>query len=173
MRVELPIRPQARGLRVALVTSRYHEAIVGRLAEGASRAFSLAGGDERDLVRVDSPGAFELPVVVAALLRRGDIDAAVALGLVLTGETTHDRYISGSVAHALQELAIETGKPAAFGLLTCQTLAQAEARAGGDKGNKGEEAMTAALLAVASLEAVRTLPSRRRLPRPAAEKENA
>jgi 6,7-dimethyl-8-ribityllumazine synthase len=163
MRVSLPIEPDARGVRIGLVVSRYHDSIVERLADGATRAFISAGGDEANLIRIDSPGAYELPVIAAALLRRGDIDAIVALGLVLTGETTHDRYICDSVATGLQELAIETGKPAAFGLLTCQTIAQAEARAGGAKGNKGEEAMGAALLALSALHAVRTLPSRRRL----------
>lgn len=162
MRVPLPIQPDARGLRVGLVVSRYHDAIVDRLADGAARTFAAAGGEEADLVRIDAPGAYELPVIAAALLRRGDINAAVVLGLVLTGETTHDRYICDSVSHALQELAIETGKPAAFGLLTCQTLAQAEARAGGAKGNKGEEAMAAALLAVGAVRAARELPARAR-----------
>jgi 6,7-dimethyl-8-ribityllumazine synthase len=162
MRVPLPTQPDARGLRIGLVVSRYHDAIVDRLADGAARIFTKAGGDPVDLVRIDAPGAYELPVVAAALLRRGDINAAVVLGLVLTGETTHDRYISGSIAHALQELAIETGKPAAFGVLTCQTIAQAEARAGGDKGNKGEEAMAAAVLAVSAVRAARELPARGR-----------
>ncbi len=156
------MQPDARGLRIGVVVSRYHDAIVDRLADAAARTFASAGGAEGDLVRVDAPGAFELPVVAAALIRRGDIDAVVALGLVLTGETTHDRYICDSVANALQELAIETGKPAAFGLLTCQTLAQAEARAGGAKGNKGEEAMAAALLAVGAVHAARELPARSR-----------
>jgi 6,7-dimethyl-8-ribityllumazine synthase len=162
MRVPLSLQPDARGLRVGLVVSRYHDSIVDRLAEGAAQAFRRAGGDERDLMRVDSPGTFELPVIAAALLRRGDVSAVVALGLVLTGETTHDRYISDSVAHGLMELAIETGKPAAFGVLTCQTLAQAEARAGGAKGNKGEEAMAAAILAAVAIEAARDIPARRR-----------
>lgn len=162
MRVPLPLQPDARGLRVGLVVSRYHDAIVDRLAEGASRVFATAGGSEADLLRIDAPGAYELPVIAATLLRRGDVDAVVVLGLVLTGETTHDRYICDSVANALQELAIETGKPAAFGVLTCQTLAQAEARAGGAKGNKGEEAMSAALLAVGAVRAARELPARSR-----------
>ena len=162
MHAPLPSQPDAHGVRFGLVVSRYHDAIVGRLAEGAARTFLAAGGDERDLLRIDAPGTYELPVVAAALLRRGDVDAVVTLGLVLTGETTHDRYICDSVAHALQELAIETGKPAAFGVLTCQTMAQAEARAGGAKGNKGEEAMGAALLAIASVRSAETAPTRRR-----------
>ena len=155
MRVQLPLQPDASGLRGALVASRYHDAVVSRLAEGAARAWIAAGGAEELLLRVDSPGAFELPVVAAALARRGDIDLVVCLGLVLTGETTHDRHIADSVAHALQDLALETGKPVAFGLLTCQSMPQAEARAGGAKGNKGEEAMAAAILASQAVRAGR------------------
>ena len=158
------MEPDARGRRIGLVVSRYHHSIVDRLADGAASVFVKAGGEDRDLLRIDAPGAFELPVIAATLLRRGDVDAVVTVGLVLTGETTHDRYICESVAHALQELAIETGKPAAFGVITCQTLAQADARSGGAKGNKGEEAMTAALLAVSAVRAAREVPGRRRLP---------
>ncbi len=154
MRASLPIQPRAAGLRVALVVSRYHNAIVDRLADGATEAFRGAGGRDEDLIHIDAPGAFELPVIAAACLRRDDVDAVVTLGLVLTGETTHDRYICKSVAQGLQELAMETGKPAAFGVLTCQTIAQAEARAGGEKGNKGAEAMNAAILACNSIAAI-------------------
>jgi 6,7-dimethyl-8-ribityllumazine synthase len=137
--------------RIAIVVSRYHEAITERLAEGATRAFVAAGGKADRLLRGDAPGAFELPVIAAAFARRDDVSAVVCLGLILTGETTHDRHLADAVAHALQDLALETGKPVAFGVLTCQTLAQAEARAGGEKGNKGEEAMLSALAAIEAI----------------------
>ncbi|MDZ4756225.1 MAG: 6,7-dimethyl-8-ribityllumazine synthase [Phycisphaerae bacterium] len=161
MQVPVPLQPNARGVRVAVVVSRYHDRIVGRLADGAAKVFFENGGQEQDFLRIDAPGAFELPVVAACLLRRDDVDAVVAVGLVLTGETTHDRHISESVAHALQEIALETGKPTAFGVLTCQTLLQAEARAGGAKGNKGEEAMAAALIACGALRALDALATRK------------
>jgi 6,7-dimethyl-8-ribityllumazine synthase len=97
-------------------------------------------------------------VIAAAYARRPDIDAVITLGLVLQGETTHDRYICDSVAQAIQDLSLETGTPVAFGLLTCQSMEQAEARAGGSHGNKGEEAMNAALLAATAVEAARRVP---------------
>jgi 6,7-dimethyl-8-ribityllumazine synthase len=146
--------PDATGLRVGIVGSSYHGPVVGRLVEGAVRAFRAAGGADGALVMASAPGAFELPVVAAAVARRdgsSEVDAVVCLGLILTGETTHDRHLADAVAHALQDLALETGKPVAFGVLTCQTAEQAEARAGGAKGNKGEEAMHAALLAARSI----------------------
>jgi 6,7-dimethyl-8-ribityllumazine synthase len=158
MHVPVPLQPSARGVRVAVVASRYHDEIVGRLADGAAKVFFESGGRDEDFLRIDAPGAFEIPVIAAALARRDDIDAVVCVGLVLTGETTHDRYICDAVAHGLQELALETGKPVAFGVLTCQTLAQAKARAGGAKGNKGEESMIAALHAAAMVQAARTAP---------------
>jgi 6,7-dimethyl-8-ribityllumazine synthase len=155
----LPIAPDAaRGLRVVVVASRYHDGIVSALVEGAASAWRTLGGREEDLVRIDAPGAFELPVVAATAARRDDIDAVVCLGLVLAGETTHDRHIADSVANALQELALETGTPVAFGVLTCATLEQAQARCGGSKGNKGDEALRAAVGAVRSIRAVRALP---------------
>ncbi|MFO0827405.1 MAG: 6,7-dimethyl-8-ribityllumazine synthase [Phycisphaerales bacterium] len=155
MRVAVPLEPNARGLRIAIVSSRYHDAVVSRLADGAAQAFLDAGGADERLLRIDCPGAFELPVVAASLIRLNTIDAVVCVGLVLTGETTHDKHIADSVAHALQDLSLETGKPVAFGVLTCQTMEQAEARAGGTRGNKGEEAMRAAILAVAAVRAAR------------------
>lgn len=155
MQTDVPLEPDAAGLRVGLVVSRYHDEIVNALAQGATRAFLAAGGAPDRLLRVDAPGAFELPVVAAAMARSNAFDAVVCLGLVLTGETRHDQYICDAVAHGLQRLAIDTGKPMGFGLLTCQTLEQAKARAGGDKGNKGDEAMRAALLAVLAVRASR------------------
>jgi 6,7-dimethyl-8-ribityllumazine synthase len=94
---------------------------------------------------VKAPGAFELVAISRAAAVRGDVDAVVALGCVLTGETSHDRHICDAVAHGLARISVEFGKPAAFGVLTCQTLSQAQARCGGAKGNKGEEAMRAAI----------------------------
>lgn len=160
---DVPIAADAaRGLRVVVVASRYHDEIVSALAQGAASAWRTLGGREEDLLRIDAPGAFELPVVAAAAARRDDIDAVVCLGLVLAGETTHDRHIADSVATALQELALETGTPVAFGVLTCATLEQARARCGGAKGNKGEEALRAAVAAARAIRAIRTI---RSLPR--------
>ncbi len=135
----------ASGLRIAVVTSTYHEAITSALERGAISAFAAAGGDASRLVLAKSPGAFELVAIARAAAMRGDIDAVVALGCVLTGETSHDRHLCDAVAQGLAMISVHLGKPACFGVLTCQTLAQAQARAGGSKGNKGAEAMLAAI----------------------------
>jgi 6,7-dimethyl-8-ribityllumazine synthase len=130
-------------LRIAIVSSAYHADVTGALRDGAASALGARGG--RVLAEESAPGAFELPMVAQALASRGDVDAVVALGCVLTGETSHDRYISDAVAHGLMQVALRHGVPVTFGVLTCVTIEQARARAGGAKGNKGAEAMDAAI----------------------------
>jgi 6,7-dimethyl-8-ribityllumazine synthase len=141
------IRPgtDATGLRVGLAVSRYHDRITDALCKAAVDRFRHAGGADEDLHVVKTPGAFELTAVCRAFAAGGNIDAVVALGCVISGETDHDRYIASAVATGLTMITVETGVPVAFGLLTCATLDQAEARAGGDHGNKGDEAMLAAI----------------------------
>jgi 6,7-dimethyl-8-ribityllumazine synthase len=136
---------------------------LGRLHQGARNAFLEAGGLDDDLILVDVPGAFELVAVAHALAARSDLDAVVCLGCVITGETTHDRYICEAVANGLADISARTGRPVAFGVLTCQNLDQALARAGegggnAKKGNKGEEAMHAALIAAHAVQRVQRLP---------------
>lgn len=150
----------ASGLRIAIVVSSYHADVTGALREGAAAALRMRGGT----VAVDesAPGAFELPMVAQAVAARGDIDAVVALGCVLTGETSHDRYISDAVAHGLMQVALRHGVPVTFGVLTCVTIEQARARAGGAKGNKGGEAMDAAIDAALSMRRHAVAPSKAR-----------
>ena len=93
-----------------------------------------AGGDLPKLKMVKAPGAFELVAISRAAAGRGEVDAVVAIGCVLTGETSHDRHICDAVAHGLARITVEFGTPAAFGVLTCQTLRQAQALAVGAKG---------------------------------------
>lgn len=154
MREPSTMHADAAGLRIGIVASVYHWDIVGPLVEAATAAFSEAGGAHADLVVVESPGAFELVSICSALARRKDIDGVVALGCVIRGETSHDSWINAAVAHGLVTLSVATGKPAAFGVLTCNTHEQAVARSGGDKGNKGEEAMKAAIAAVREIQAI-------------------
>lgn len=148
----------ATGLRIAIVASSYHADVTGALRAGAAASLALRGGT----VAVDesAPGAFELPMVAQAVAARGDIDAVVALGCVLTGETSHDRYISDAVAHGLMQVALRHGIPVTFGVLTCVTIEQARARAGGAKGNKGGEAMDAAIDAALAMRRHAAAPSR-------------
>ncbi|MFM2163793.1 MAG: 6,7-dimethyl-8-ribityllumazine synthase [Planctomycetota bacterium] len=158
MHTSVPLAASARGLRVGVAVSRYHEGVTGRLAEGALDAYRAAGGADSDLVVVDAPGSFELVPIAHALASRADLDAVVCIGCVLTGETTHDQYICQAVATGLGSISAQVGKPVAFGVLTCQNLAQAEARAGGAKGNKGEEAMRAAIIAAQAVGRVHRMP---------------
>ncbi len=125
------------------------------MAQGACEAFKDAGGEVDSLIHVAAPGAFEVVVICAALAARADVDAVVAIGCVLTGETSHDRFLCDAVAHGLTDVSIRTEKPVAFGVLTCLTLEQARARAGGSKGNKGAEAMRAAIAATRTVQAIR------------------
>lgn len=158
MHTEVPIAADARGLRIGIATSRYHDHVTAALARGACQAFRDAGGSDDDLVLVDAPGSFELVAIAHALASRADLDAVVCIGCILTGETTHDRYICEAVANGFAAITAARGKPVAFGVLTCQTIEQAEARAGGAKGNKGVEAMVAAIVAAQAVGRIRRLP---------------
>ena len=155
MRSDLPEEPDASGLRVGIVVSGYHREITGALRAGAEACFREAGGGPDDLVVVPAPGAWELVPLAATLAEQGDVDAVVAIGCIVTGETTHDRYLAQAVAGALASLGARTGVPVSFGVLTCQTVEQAAARAGGARGNKGIEAMAAALHAARAIAAIR------------------
>ncbi|MEQ1886313.1 MAG: 6,7-dimethyl-8-ribityllumazine synthase [Bryobacteraceae bacterium] len=132
----------ARGLKFAVVVARFNSDITGKLLEGAVEALKKANADDHKVFSV--PGAFELPLAAKKLARRGGYDAIIALGAVIRGETPHFDYVAGEAARGLQNVALDTGIPIIFGVLTTDNLEQAEARAGGALGNKGyDAAMTA------------------------------
>ncbi|HEY6537855.1 MAG TPA: 6,7-dimethyl-8-ribityllumazine synthase [Candidatus Dormibacteraeota bacterium] len=133
------------GFRVSLVAARFNETIVERLVEGARRALRQLGVAEADIELVWVPGSLEIPALVAELLERGGQDAIVALGAVIRGETPHFEYVSAGVSQGIAELSRRRRFPIGFGVLTVDTVAQAEARAGGKLGNKGFEAAQTAL----------------------------
>ena len=133
------------GPRALVVASRYNEAVTRRLIDGAMIALREGGFAEAAVDVVWVPGAFELPMAVRGGLAGGRYGLAVALGAVIRGETDHYRYVAGEAARGLMDVALHFGVPVGFGLLTCDTLEQALARAGGASGNKGEEAVRAAL----------------------------
>lgn len=139
-------------LSIGLAVSTYHSDITDAMRDAAEAAFRNAGG--RDLIVVEVPGAFELIAACRALVEREDIDAVVALGCVIRGETRHDRAIVSAVANGISALIVETGVPIGFGLLTCENMNQARERAGGSKGNKGEEAMHAAIMTATAIHAL-------------------
>ncbi len=144
----------AAGLRIGMAVSRYHVEITDAMRDAAVEHFQAAGGAERDLRIVPAAGAFELTAVCRALAGRPGTDAVVAIGCVVSGETTHDRYLAAAVAQGLTAITVQTGVPVAFGVLTCSSLEQARARAGGAKGNKGAEAMAAAIETAQALKAL-------------------
>lgn len=134
--------PDAAGLSVAIVAGSWHNEVMAGLIAGAQLACEQAGA-AATLIRV--PGAFELPVVAASCARK--FDAVVALGVVIRGGTPHFDYVCNAATDGLTQVALTSGKPVGFGLLTCDTDQQALDRAGlpGSSESKGEEAALAAL----------------------------
>jgi 6,7-dimethyl-8-ribityllumazine synthase len=136
----------ARGKRLAIVAARFNEFIVDKLLAGALETWRAHGGEEAGLRVARVPGAFELPLAARRFAVAGGVDAVVALGCVIRGETPHFEYVAGECARGLQLVAIETGVPVAFGVLTVESVEQALERAGGTgRNNKGSEAMATAL----------------------------
>jgi 6,7-dimethyl-8-ribityllumazine synthase len=133
------------GLRVAVAVSRFNEQITRRLLNGALGALRTCGVPEDQVDVTWAPGAYDLPVVAQTLARSGRYDALVCLGCVIRGETTHDRYVALGATTGLMQVSLEAALPVTFGVLTTQTLEQAEARSGGAHGNKGEDAALAAV----------------------------
>ncbi len=134
----------ARGLRFAIVVARFNSGITEKLLAGAQQALTEAGAKSSRVFWV--PGAFELPLAAQALAK--GFDAIIALGAVIRGETPHFDYVAGAAAQGLQRVMLDTATPVAFGVLTTNTSAEAEARAGGAHGNKGyDAAMTAVAMA--------------------------
>lgn len=131
--------------KVAIVASRYNPAICDSLVAAALETLADAGyaAERAPVIRV--PGAWELPTVVSQIIEKPEIVAAVALGCVIRGETTHDEHINRAVSLSLMEMGTQNRIPIAFGLLTCNTLEQAINRSGGTVGNKGHEAAGAVI----------------------------
>lgn len=138
-------RLDASGLRIAIVAARFNEAVVDRLVAGAVDTLVRHGAEAGDLHVAWAPGSFEVPVVLRRLAERGDLDALIALGAVVRGETPHFDYIAAEVARGASRVGREHGLPVTFGILTTDSWDQAVARAGGKLGNKGSEAALAAI----------------------------
>ena len=143
------------GTRIGCVVSQFHADLTGAMAASARAELERAGLGGDDWVELEAPGAFELPLIARRLAVREDIDAVIAFGLVLKGETTHDVYISQATAQGLMSVALQTDKPILFGVLTCNTLEQARARAlapdQGGSHDKGREVARAACSALAAM----------------------
>jgi 6,7-dimethyl-8-ribityllumazine synthase len=128
-----------------VVVSRFNDTIGRQLLEGALDCLRRHGATEDDISVVWVPGAFELPAAARRVASGGDVDAVVCLGAVIRGETAHFEFVAGGAATGIAEAAAATGVPVTFGVLTTETRAQAEERAGGKLGNKGFEAAQAAI----------------------------
>jgi len=137
--------PGAAGYRFAVIVSRVNPSITEALREGARTALLDAGAAPADIEELHVPGAFELPQAARCAAEPGHFDAVICLGCVIRGATPHFEYISSAVAHGIMEAAGETGVPIAFGVLTTDSEAQAEERAGEGRDNKGWEAAAAGI----------------------------
>jgi 6,7-dimethyl-8-ribityllumazine synthase len=137
--------PAGQHRRFAVVASRFNQAIVERLMDGALDALVRHGVAVDDIDQIWVPGAWELPIAVRRLLASERYEGIVAVGAVIRGDTPHFDYVAGEASRGLAQASAEFDTPIGFGLLTCDNQEQAEARAGGAHGNKGWDAALAAL----------------------------
>jgi 6,7-dimethyl-8-ribityllumazine synthase len=137
--------PGGVGRRMVVVASRFNESIVKKLVDGALAALVKHGVSFDDIDVVWVPGAWELPLAARWLLASERYDGLVAVGAVIRGETPHFDYIAAETSRGLADVSAQSETPIGFGVLTCDTEEQAEARAGGDHGNKGWDAAVATL----------------------------
>ena len=134
----------AKGLKIAIVVSRFNSFLTEQLVKGAVDAFVRLGGDEKNLLCVKVPGAYELPLA-AAKLAVGKVDAIVCLGAVVQGATAHADLINETTARAFSQISLETGVPVLDGVVSAENLEQAVERCGTKQGNKGFSAMQSAV----------------------------
>ena len=127
----------------AIAVGRFYEDLAGRLLAGAHAAFADAG--DVDVEVFDVPGAFELPLAASYAARSGRFAGVACLGAVIRGETDHYQFVSAEAARGVMRVQLDTGVPCAFGVLTCESMEQALARAGGGKRDQGRHAAEAVL----------------------------
>ncbi|HET7586837.1 MAG TPA: 6,7-dimethyl-8-ribityllumazine synthase [Gammaproteobacteria bacterium] len=131
--------------RIVMVASRFNDFIVNGLIDGARRMLARHGVADDAMELVYVPGAFEIPLAAKKLAETGRFDGIVALGAVIRGDTAHFEFVAGECTRGLGQVMLETGLPIGFGVLTCDTDAQAMERSNSKEGNKGEEAALAVL----------------------------
>jgi 6,7-dimethyl-8-ribityllumazine synthase len=145
--------PEERGvlgpLRFAVCVGRFYEDLAQRLLAGAQQGFELAGVPVENLLDVSIPGAYELPFAAKQLAEGGEFAGVACLGVVIRGETDHYDFVCAEAARGIQDVQLETGVPCAFGVITCDNMEQALARAGGGKRDQGRNAaLTVARMAL-------------------------
>jgi len=151
---EVRLRRDAKGLRFAIVVSRYNIGVTQALLDGALDAIVRHGGTLADQTVVWAPGAFEIPILAKALLAKGGFDGLLALGCVMKGATSHDDLIVREVSRGIAAMALEYDVPCAFGVLTPTNMEMAMERADSKKGNKGAECAIAAIETARALRAI-------------------
>jgi 6,7-dimethyl-8-ribityllumazine synthase len=129
----------------AVVAATFYEDLAGRLVNGAVEAFSEHGVSAASVHTYEVPGAFELPLAAKWCADSGRFAGVACVGVVIRGETNHYDYVCAEAARGIQRVQLDTGVPCAFGVITCDTREQAEARAGGDKRDQGRNAALAVL----------------------------
>jgi 6,7-dimethyl-8-ribityllumazine synthase len=140
-------------LEFAVCVGRFYEDLAEHLLNGAAEGFALAGVSEASVHEYPVPGAFELPQAAKLCASSGRFGGVACLGAVIRGETDHYDYVCAETARGIQDVALQTGVPCSFGVLTCETMEQALARAGGDKRDQGRgAALTVARMALLTRE---------------------
>ena len=133
------------GLRVCVVVARWNSFVTSKLLEGSLSGLRERGVSGEDITTAWVPGAFEIPTAAKWAATSGRYDAVICLGAVIRGETAHFEYVAGGAAEGIANVALETGVPVIFGVLTVDSVEQAMDRAGGKEGHKGDEAAQAAI----------------------------
>jgi len=135
----------SKGLKFALVASRFNEFISSKLVEGAEDTLIRHGADEKDVSLFWVPGSFEIPALASKLARSGKFDGVICLGTIIRGDTPHFDYVANEAAKGVAQIALSEKVPCIFGVITADTLEQAIERAGTKSGNKGRDAAISAI----------------------------
>jgi 6,7-dimethyl-8-ribityllumazine synthase len=136
---------QAKGLKLAVIVSRFNEFITTKLLDGAIDALMRHGAQEQNIDVIKVPGSFEIPLVAKKIARKKSHDALICLGTIIRGATPHFEYVASEAAKGIALVSLESEIPAAFGVITADTIEQAIERAGTKSGNKGWDAALAAV----------------------------
>jgi len=145
----------AQGVKFGVVVSRFNDFINKKLLDGALDALNRHGAGDKNISIVKVPGSFEIPLVAKKLAASGNYDAVICLGAVIRGATPHFEYISAEVTKGIAQVALETGVPISYGVLTTDNIEQAIERAGAKSGNKGWDAALAAIEMVDLLRSIK------------------
>ena len=140
------------GMKVGIVAARFNEIIVNKLVGGAVDGLVRHGVDETNITAAWVPGAFEIPTAALKMAQSGKYDAVICLGTVIRGQTTHYDYVCNEVSKGIAQVAMQTGVPTMFGIVTTENIEQAIARAGSKAGNKGYDCALGAIEMVNLLE---------------------